>query len=172
MAFANTKSSTSVTSKHARLARRLEIVLLGAWFGALLGVGFIAAPALFQGLPDRLLAGTIAARWFADLSLAGNVIGLLLIVLLSQFGRGRSLRPWRLGVAGLAWMLSLIASIWVLPSMAAMRALGPVLLQDPALRASFGRWHAGASIGFLVTLIAVLVLLWTASDGEDAHAPQ
>lgn len=171
MASANTKSSTSVTSKRARLARRLEIVLLGAWFGALLGVGFIAAPALFQGLSDRVLAGTIAAQWFAHLSLAGNLIGALLIVLLSPLMYGRVVRWWRLGLAGGAWVLSLLASLWVLPSMAAMRALGPALLQDPALRASFGRWHAGASIGFLVTLLVVLVLLWTASDG-DAHAPQ
>jgi len=171
MASANTKSSTSVTSKRARLARRLEVVLLGAWFGALLGIGFIAAPALFQGLPDRLLAGTIAAQWFAQLSLAGDIVGILLVVLLSPGLTKRAFRPWRFVLAAFAWVLSLLASLWVLPTMAAMRALGPVLLQDPALRASFGRWHAGASLGFLVTLIAVLVLLWT-SNGEEVHAPQ
>ena len=175
MASANTKSSTFATSKRARLARRLEIVLLGAWFGALLGIGFIAAPALFQGLPDRLLAGSIAAQWFAQLSVAGNIIGILLVVLLSPRLTRRAFRPWRFALAGFTWVLSLLASLWVLPAMAAMRALGPALLQDAATRASFGRWHAGASIGFGVTLVAVFVLLWTARGaGEtgDAHAPQ
>ena len=175
MASANTKSSIFATSKRASLARRLEIVLLGGWFGALLGIGFIAAPALFQGLPDRLLAGTIAAQWFAQLSVAGNIIGILLVVLLSPSLTKRAFKLWRVVLAGFAWLLSLLASLWVLPAMAAMRALGPAMLQDAAVRASFGRWHAGASIGFIVTLVAVFVLLWTAraaGDTGDAHAPQ
>lgn len=175
MASANTKSSTFATSKRTRLARRVEILLLGAWFGALLGIGFIAAPALFQGLPDRLLAGTIAAQWFAQLSLAGNIAGILLVVLLSPSLTGRAFTPWRFALAGFAWTLSLLATLWVLPTMAAMRAVGPALLQDAAMRASFGRWHAGASIGFVVTLAAVFLLLWTATgagDTGDAHAPQ
>lgn len=172
MASANTKSSTFATSKRARLARRVEILLLGAWFGALLGIGFIAAPALFQGLSDRLLAGSIAAQWFAQLSLVGNVVGVLLLVLLIPGLTQRAFSAWRFGVVGFAWVLSLLASFWVLPTMAAMRALGPALLQDAATRASFGRWHAGASIGFIVTLVAVGVLLWTAPADEGTHAPQ
>src|SRR5690606_37458718 len=83
--YARMKSSMSATPEASagglvrglvvRQADNLLLILVTLWAGSMWAVGFIAAPALFDLIPDRAMAGSIAGRLFHTVHWIGLAAG-------------------------------------------------------------------------------------------------
>jgi hypothetical protein len=138
--------------------------LAGVWAGAMIGVGGIAAPALFQVLPSSD-AGRVAGRLFAIEATIGICLGALLVLIALQLGRARA-EAGRGSRFGVELMLALGA---VGCLVAGHYALQPMLEAARAGQGSlsFVSLHA-LSAGFFalrLTLLAVLAWRLTALPG-------
>lgn len=144
-----------------RLADASYTLALTLWAGALWGIGYIAAPLLFAGLDDRMLAGTLAGRMFAVVGWLGLGCGswLLLFMLL------------RLGMAALKRAVFWLVVLMLLLTAAQLFGLQPLIAQlrgeslprelaEAATRSRFATWHGVASVLYLVqSLLAVFAVL-------------
>ena len=156
-------------SRWRSAALSAQLLLATAWCGALWTIGYVVAPGLFAALPDRVLAGSLAGRFFAAVGWIGLVAGALIVVVSALRGR------WRTRFAMLAtamWACS-AASLFVFqPQVAQLRdAAGGRPVQGTELAAPFARWHAVS--GGLYLLQSVLGLgLMLAWRRETVTAPQ
>lgn len=137
----------------------ISIVLLAAWLGAALAVAAVVAPAAFDVLPTRTLAGALVGRVLPTLFWSGVVVGLLVL----WMGWRLPLPGTRAGAAVVLVAACLVAQLVIAPRIDRIRARigGPMDALDPSnpLRQSFGRLH-GASVACLgVGGIAALVIL-------------
>ena len=67
-------------SRWRSAALSAQLLLATAWCGALWTIGYVVAPGLFAALPDRVLAGSLAGRFFAAVGWIGLVAGALIVV--------------------------------------------------------------------------------------------
>lgn len=158
------KSSTSATSEpsfgaiaRALAARQLDNLLLALvvfWAGALWTVGFVVAPVLFELIPERALAGSVAGRLFQSTWLISYVVGGCVLVHALVRGAWRSAVFW---IALVMIVLSLISAFGIQPQIAELRA---TMGADEALRARFGMWHGVSSMLYAVqSMLAVLLVV-------------
>lgn len=157
------RSSTSATSEvspgariRARVAGQLEnllLVLVVFWAGALWTVGFVVAPVLFDLIPERALAGSIAGRLFQTTWWISYGVGTC--VLLHAFARGavRSAVFW-ITLSMIA--LALVSAFGIQPRIAELRAL---MGSDEALRARFAMWHGVSSMLYAMQGMLAVVLV-------------
>ena len=127
-----------------RLARRL---LLALWAGALVTIGGLVAPTLFQMLADSRLAGAVAGCLFRRATYLSVTIALAvaLLGLLLEPGRtGRRQACWALAPAALL----LLSEFGVRPLLAAARAAG----------GAFAIWH-GVSTALYMAATAITITL-------------
>jgi hypothetical protein len=142
--------------KAATLARSCAW-LAGLWAGAMAGIGFIAAPALFAELP-RADAGRLAAHLFGVDATVGICAGAVLTIGGLQIGRDRAERGTgsRFGrelILALAALLCVVVGYYaVQPMMEAARGGSGAL--------SFGALHGIASTFFVARLAIVAALAW------------
>lgn len=139
-----------------------SIVLLSLWLGAAFVVAAVVAPAAFDVLPTRTLAGALVGRVLPVLFWSGVVIGLVVLWL------GWSVPfPASRSVAALVLVASsLVAQLVIAPRIERVRARigGPLEALDPSnpLRQAFGRLH-GLSVACLgaggLAALVILVLL-------------
>ena len=140
------------------ILRAAEHVLLTLWVGGLWMTGLVVAPVLFRSY-ERMLAGDIAGRLFAAVSLLGLLCGALLLALAAARARQRLWRDWR------AWMLLVMLAITVIGEFglaARMRELKELMILPPvapAVLSEFGRLHGIASLLFLVNSALGLALV-------------
>jgi len=140
-----------------------SLVLLSLWLGAALIVAAVVAPAAFDVLPTRTLAGALVGRVLPVLFWSGGVIGLLVLWL-----------GWRVpatgarAIAALVLIAScLVAQLVIAPRIERVRAAigGPLEAIDPSnpLRQAFGRLHgmsvACLGVGGLAALVVVVLLV-------------
>jgi len=132
-----------------------QIGLLGLWLGAAAFLATVVAPAAFDVLPSRELAGALVGRTLPALFMAGAVVGLVALAIEVVAAR----RPYRLGriVATCVTALACaIAQLGVAPRIAALRATLSVPLAslpaDDPLRVAFGRLHM-LSVAWLAAAI-------------------
>lgn len=140
----------------------IEVTALAMWLGAAAFFSVAVAPALFDTLPTRMLAGAVVGRLLPGVYYSGLVVGALVIAVeIMPHGawswRGRE-------VLGAVIVLACgIAQFVIGPRIDRMRAeiAGPLesLPADNAQRAAFGRLH-GASVAFLgLAMLAAVVAL-------------
>jgi hypothetical protein len=135
-----------------------ERVVLTLWVGGLWVTGLVVAPVLFSSY-ERVVAGEIAGRLFAAVSLLGMLCGALLLVLAVARARQRVWRDWRAGL--LVIMLAVIV-IGEFGLAARMRELKELMVLQPAAAANmaeFGRLHGIAGLLFLANSALGLVLV-------------
>ena len=136
----------------------LEIILVALWLGAAAIVAAVVAPAAFDVLPSRTLAGALVGRVLPVVFFGGMVLGAALVVVEGLAGRWVSGRS----VAGVVTLISCaIAQLVVGAKIAAARAAIPgaieALSPDDPRRIAFGRLH-GISVAWLgVAILAALV---------------
>lgn len=139
-----------------------SLVLLSLWLGAALIVAAVVAPAAFDVLPTRTLAGALVGRVLPVLFWSGSVIGLVVLWL-----GWRVPSPAARTIAAVVLIAScLVAQLGIAPRIERVRAAigGPLEALDPSnpLRQSFGRLH-GMSVACLgaggLAALVVLVLL-------------
>jgi hypothetical protein len=132
---------------------RGRVALAGLWFGGLLCLAAIAAPAVFAALPSAA-AGPVVRRFFAAEAASSVVLGAVLMLL------GRRLRE-RDDAPVLSAEVLLPAGA-VFCTVAGYYALLPMMEQARAGAGplSFGALHAVSSVFFGVKLLLVAALTW------------
>jgi hypothetical protein len=148
-------SVTHETTLPARRGRRLldfcSAFLVTLWAGSLWTVCGIVAPQLFAVLPERHLAGQMAARLFHIEAWLGVIVAILLIALCA------ARKAFVTGKAILGWILLTAAA-----PLASELILGPMM--DAARRANdmarFGMLHGVSAVLFLIACLSALALSW------------
>jgi hypothetical protein len=149
----------------ADVGEAVYALLLALLVGAQAGVGGIVAPALFDTLRDRSLAGTVAGEIFARLGwlALGVLVVLLGLRIVLDRARRHAAPRWVVGALGAMLGLTALAHLWIRPWIAAVRATiqaaGGFELCDPALRARFGLLHGVSSLLFLAAALLGVALL-------------
>lgn len=157
------KSSTSATSEvspGARLRSRarcqidnLVLVLVVFWAGALWTVGFVVAPALFELIPERSLAGSIAGRLFQTTWWISYGVGACVLLHALSRGAVRSAVFW---LASGMIVVALVSAFGIQPQIAELRVgMGA----DEALRERFAMWHGVSSMLYAVQSVLAVVLV-------------
>ena len=150
------------------LAAVSQICLLALWLGAAGFLAAVVAPAAFEVLPSRELAGAIVGRTLPVLFGLGIAVGLatLAIELVA------APRPYRLGRIVAACITALacaIAQLGVAPRIAALRAslsapLASLATEDPQ-RVAFARLHmlsvAWLGVAILAGAVAIVLAVLT-----------
>lgn len=144
----------------SRFADALYHLAITLWVGALLAIGYLAAPTLFAQLADRSLAGSLAGemfRWVAWLGIACATYLLLFLVARRGFGVLRSSVFW-LVLAMLG--LTVAGYFGIAPILAELKADAlPRQVMESALRDRFATWHGISSGLYLVESLLGLVLV-------------
>lgn len=125
--------------------------LVTLWAGSLWTICVIVAPTLFATLPERRLAGQVAAQLFHIETWLGIVVAILLIGVLAArqvFATSKSI----------LWIIVLTAAA----PLASELILGPMM--DAARAANdmsrFGMLHGVSAVLFLTACLSALALVW------------
>jgi MFS family permease len=136
----------------------VERILLTLWVGGLWVTGLVIAPVLFKSY-ERMLAGDIAGRLFAAMSLLGILCGALLLAFAAARARQRVWRDWRAGVLVVMLAVTVIGEFGLAARMRELKELMILPPVAPAVMAEFGRLHGIASLLFLANSALGLVLV-------------
>ena len=143
-----------------RLPDLLAAWSVALWVGGLWAVGYLAAPALFYNLDDRMMAGFLAGKMFTWMAWVGLVCGAWLLVFrISRFGGG---------VLNQAFFWLVV--VMLLLTVAQHFGIRPVLehLKDQAMpkdvmqslfRDRFQTWHGVSSVVYLLQSLLGLALV-------------
>jgi hypothetical protein len=148
----------TVTEERALPAQRGRRVLdfcvtflVTLWAGSLWTVCGIVAPQLFATLPERRLAGQMAARLFHIEAWLGVVVAIALIAIFAA-------RRVFVASKTILWLIVLTAAA----PLASELILGPMM--DAAREANdmarFGMLHGLSAVLFLIACVSALALVW------------
>ena len=137
----------------------VRLTLLAFWLGAATVFSAVVAPALFDVLPTRTLAGLVVGRVLPVIFYAGIAISAIDLVVDLRGAR----HPGRIATDAVMLLACGAAQLLVSPRIERVRAAiaGPIEQLDSAdpRRVEFGRLH-GVSVGLLgVAMIAALVAI-------------
>jgi hypothetical protein len=142
-----------------RVAEGLQFLTVTLWVGALWTVGMMVAPTLFQFVPDRVLAGSIAGRLFTYAALIGLACGAyLLLFRLVRFG-SHALRHAFFWVAAAMVILTIVGQFGVQPILEGLRQQAPRQVMEGVLRDRFATWHGVASVLYVIECAAGVALV-------------
>jgi len=140
------------------MLQAVERVLLTLWVGGLWMTGLVVAPVLFRNY-ERMVAGDIAGRLFAAVSLLGMVCGALLLAFAAARARQRVWRDWRVAVLVVMLAITIIGELGLAARMRELKELMILPPVAPDVLSEFGRLHGIASLLFLVNSALGLVLV-------------
>jgi hypothetical protein len=143
--------SGEVFTSMTRFTDRLHALAVTAWVGALWAIGLLAAPTLFEALPDRSVAGLVAGRMFLYVAVLGFGCGAyLLLFRLVRFG-GEAFRQGFFWVVLAMVLLSAVGEFAVQPILAALKDQAlPRQVMESVFRDRFAVWHGLASLVYLI----------------------
>ena len=151
----------------SRLADALYQLTITLWVGALLAIGYLAAPTLFAQLADRTLAGSLAGEMFKWVAWLGIACGAyLLLFLMARRGLGvlKSAVFW-LVLAMLG--LTVAGYFGIAPILAQLKADAlPRQVMESALRDRFATWHGISSGLYLIQSLLGVVLVVIQARGK------
>ena len=145
-----------------KFTESLYSIAIALWVGGVFAIGYLAAPVLFQQLPDRMLAGNLAGEMFTFVAYAGIACGGYLLLYL-LFRRG--VRALQLGVFWIVLtmlVLCVAGHFGIQPILAKLKADAlPRQVMESALSDRFAAWH-GISSGLylLQSLLGLWLVLW------------
>lgn len=153
----------------APLIRRVFLLAVGLWLGAILSVGYMVAPVLFSNLPDRLLAGFIAGEIFRITTTITLVVAIILLGLSNWLvNRGyqsyRKIRWFILTILLLAIAGSLV-QMWLVDLKRLASIEGAAVMQS-SYAIPFARLHGVSSILFLLESVVGLITFWKLTKPE------
>lgn len=150
-----------------RLLDAVEAVAVTLWVGGLWVIGYLAAPALFANLADRVLAGALAGKLFTGIAWTGFACGAAYLAARGfRVGRGALLQP---GVWIACAMLALSAAghFAVQPALQRLKDdVSPAPVMESRNREAFGRWHGISSGIYLLQGLLGLVLVIRRGSGR------
>lgn len=145
----------------SRILELCATFLVTLWAGSLWTVCGIVAPQLFATLPERRLAGQMAARLFHIETWLGVVVAILLIAIFAArkaFATSKTI----------LWLILLTAGA----PLASELILGPMM--DAARSANdmarFGMLHGVSAVLFFTACLAALGLVWKTRQPASSSA--
>lgn len=145
-------------------AQRLFVLIAGLWVGSILGVGYLVAPAIFNALSDRQVAGMVAGAIFKAEAYLSIILCIALMVLanllvtrgLAQY---KMIRLILLGMLICATAASFVLIPWLdtLRDQALLEGM-PVMLSPSA--DLFRKLHGVSSVLFLIQSALGIYLVW------------
>jgi hypothetical protein len=161
---------TLKASDHAG-AQRLFILIAGLWVGSLLAVGYLVAPAIFNTMSDRQVAGMVAGNIFKFEAYLSLIVCIGLMVLANLLV-SRGLNQFRL----VRWLLllmllcSLTAVFIFMPWMNTLRdsalAQGMPVMLSPSANV-FARLHGASSVVYTLQSLLGIVLVWRLTKSKE-----
>lgn len=155
-------------NKQGKSLSRVENLILGLWVGAMVGIGYIAAPVLFKLLDDRSLAGSLAGEMFRIVGLVGLFAAAVLLLGMFFREQAAAFKQWRFWVLGLMAGIIAVSMFGIQPYMVELKADGLVPGSDMAKR--FGMMHGVSSILYLLNTIFGVVLLLSGLRNQGRRA--
>ena len=138
----------------------LAVLMASAWVGGMWTAGYIAAPVLFQALPDKAMAGMVAGRLFGVAAYMGLVCAVYLLVYFYKTRGKQVLRQGIFWIVVVMLMLTLLGQFGMQPLLAEIKAQAlPLYVMDSPYAERFRLWHGVSSIIFLVQSLLGGVLL-------------
>ena len=150
------------------LASKLTIFTAALWWGSLTTLGFFVAPMLFQYLPNKALAGNMAARLFEGQTWVSVGCGLVLLLILrpKRFENqldteNTSENDGNMPLAGvfIAYGAILFVALGVLMSLLVAFGVSPRIVA----RESLMLWHAAGSVMYFAQWVCAGIVLWKLS---------
>jgi len=143
-----------------RLADPLALLLVTAWVGGMWAIGYLAAPALFYTLDDKMMAGMLAGRMFTWIAYFGLFSGFyLLIHRIARHGT-QALRQGFFWAVAAMLLLTLAGHFGIQPILAQLKAqAGATDVMQSVFADRFRTWHGVASIAYLAQSLLGIVLV-------------
>lgn len=134
--------------------------MASAWVGGMWAAGYIAAPVLFQYLPDKALAGMLAGKLFGVTAYMGMVCAVyLLLYNYTRYGK-QALRQSTFWIMVAMLLLTLLGQFGMQPLLAEIKSQAlPLYVMDSSYADRFRFWHGASSIVFLLQSLSGAVLL-------------
>lgn len=120
-------------------------VLFVLWAGSLWSLAAWIALTLFRMVPDRHIAGAVAARYFTIETYLGILVAVLALLLP---GRGRLLKLY-VAVA------LLVVNEWLLK-----RLMGFARAHGVSAGLSFGAWHGASVVLYTIACVLIALVVW------------
>lgn len=153
----------------ASIIRRVFVMAVGLWLGAILAVGYLAAPVVFTNLPDRQLAGLIAGEMFSVTTAITLVVGVILLGFSNWLvNRGYdSYRPirWFVLVILLMAIGGSLMQMWLI-DLKRLASIEGVSVMQSSYATPFARLHGVSSILFLLESVVGLFTFWKLTKPE------
>ena len=158
-----TRSSTSTTSRRTNLKRLPDLLAAWSvvlWVGGLWAIGYLAAPALFYNLEDRMMAGFVAGRMFAWMAWVGMACGGWLLVHRFFRAGGGAFRQAFFWIALVMLLLTVAQHFGIRPIMQELKDMAmPKDVMESLFRDRFQTWHGVSSVIYLVQSLLGLALV-------------
>lgn len=130
----------------ATVATRLLVTL---WVGGMWAIGYMAVPALFAMLDDRMLAGNIAGRLFSFIAWIGIGTSIALLIFMTV-RQGRAVLRHALFWVVVVMLACVLVGLGLQSEMAALKAgLGSMDVMESAMRGKFAMLHGVSSTIYL-----------------------
>ena len=151
------------------LASKLTIFTAALWWGSLTTLGFFVVPMLFQYLPNKALAGNMAARLFEGQTWVSVGCGLVLLLILRLKRFENQLNEDSITendenspVAGVfvAYVAILFVALGMLLALLVTFGVSPRIVA----RENIALWHAVGSLMYIAQWICAAVVLWKISN--------
>jgi len=146
----------------------LAVLMSSAWVGGMWAIGYVAAPVLFQALPDKALAGILAGKIFAVMAYTGMVCAVYLLAYICIRHGRQALRQSIFWIVIAMFLLTLLGQFGMQPQLAEIKAQAlPLYVMDSPYAERFRLWHGAASIIFLVQSLLGATLLVKSNVGKS-----
>lgn len=147
------------------LLRYLMLLALAVWLGGIVFFGAVMAPALFQILPKRELAGAVVTRTLSGLHWIGIFAAVIFLVCSALYSRSAGAPfGWRNWLVAGMLALTLASQFGVSRRMQRLRAdmveIDSVAANDPR-RVEFNRLHRVSTGLEQAVLVMGLAALWS-----------
>jgi hypothetical protein len=143
------------------LPRFLAALSITLWVGGMWMLGYVVVPILFQILPNRQLAGSVAGQLFTALAYIGIACAFYLLAYqLQQFGRA-AFRRTIFHILAAMLLLVLIGQFVLQPILADLKVQAlPLDVMKSVLASQFRTWHAVSGILYMIqSLLGIALVL-------------
>lgn len=134
-----------------KIAGGLAVLIASFWVGSMWMIGYIAAPVLFQSLPDKALAGMLAGKLFAVTAYAGMACAVYLLFFDYMRCGSAVLRQGLFWLIAIMLLLTLLGQFGMQPLLAELKAQAlPQYVMESRYADRFRFWHGMSSMVFLL----------------------
>jgi len=150
-----------------KLSDILAQIAVTLWVGGMWAVGYLAAPVLFDALPDKMSAGALAGRMHALMAYIGMVCGVYLLVFrFARFG-GAAFKQGFLWLVLLMLLLTAAGHFGISPVLVALKKQAlPLDVMNSVFKDRFATWHGVSSVVYLMQSLLGLFLIMLNRSGS------